>query len=57
MHSALPLLESSDIGERRLRDALQRFLGKEALMPGDDDIWKCKQTSENVIDERKRHHG
>jgi len=40
-HRAPPLLESGDIGERRLRDALQRFFGEEALMVGDSDVSNC----------------
>jgi hypothetical protein len=49
VHRSLPLLESGDVGERRLSDALQRFFGEETLMAGDDDIGKGAQTRENIV--------
>src|SRR5215468_9262654 len=49
MHRALPLLESGDIGERRLRDVFQSFFGEETLVAGDDDVRKGEQAREDII--------
>src|SRR5215475_2301426 len=49
MHRAMSLLESGDIGERRLRDIFQGFFGEETLMAGDDDIRKGEQAREDII--------
>jgi hypothetical protein len=49
VHRALTLLESGDVGERRLRDFFQCFFGKEALVAGDDDIGEGEQAREDVV--------
>jgi hypothetical protein len=39
----MPLLESNNVSDRRLRDTPQRFFGEESLMGCDDDIRKGEQ--------------
>jgi hypothetical protein len=39
----MTMLESGDVGGRRLRDVFQGFFSEKALVAGDDDVRKCEQ--------------
>src|SRR6266540_966890 len=49
VHRSMTMLESGDVGERRLRDVFQGFFSEKALVASDDDVRKCEQAREDVI--------